>query len=69
MSLLLARVLRGFSAAKDTCLKELHVASKGKIVDFAGTPSATQATTSPSTTPRASSRSTSTAAPTLPSST
>ncbi len=31
------RICRFFSTAKDTCLKQLHVAQKGKIVDFAGT--------------------------------
>jgi hypothetical protein len=25
-----------FSTAKDTCLKEVHVQNKGKIVSFAG---------------------------------
>ena len=30
------KILRLFSTGKDTCLKQLHVSQKGKIVEFAG---------------------------------
>lgn len=30
------KLFRSFSTAKDTCLKQLHLDKKGKIVDFAG---------------------------------
>ena len=35
--MLVYRALNRFSTAKDTCLKNLHIANQGKIVDFAGT--------------------------------
>ena len=34
--MLVYRALSRFSAAKDTCLKSLHLANQGKIVEFAG---------------------------------
>ena len=30
------KIALAFSTAKDTCLKQLHVDKKGKLVDFAG---------------------------------
>jgi len=30
------KIISAFSTAKDTCLKQLHIDNKGKIVDFAG---------------------------------
>jgi len=36
MSLLLSKILGRFSAVKDTCLKQLHLDNKGKLVEFAG---------------------------------
>jgi hypothetical protein len=44
--LVLRKALFRFSAAKDTCLKQLHLDNGGKVVEFAGINSSTQDITS-----------------------
>ena len=36
MNIVTKRLTSSFATYKDTCLKELHLARKGKIVGFAG---------------------------------
>jgi len=50
------KIVSVFSTAKDTCLKQLHIDNKGKIVDFAGNSFLTKVIIYQSCIPRESSR-------------